>query len=76
MNKNKSVEESDWQLFRERVPEWRERYLETVNEEVARIFTAKGAAPTDIFWETKERMDEEAQQFLQQVANRAGTKNR
>jgi len=49
MSKNKSVEESDWQLFRERVPEWRERYLETVNEEVARIFTARGAAPTDIF---------------------------
>lgn len=61
MSTNKSVKESDWQLFRERVPEWRERYLENVNDEIARLFTTEGETPTEIFWEAKERMDEEAQ---------------
>lgn len=61
MNKNKSVKESDWRLFRERVPEWRERYLDNVNDEIASIFTSEEATPTEIFWKAKERMDDEAQ---------------
>jgi L-lactate utilization protein LutB len=61
MSKNKSVKESDWQLFRERVPEYRERYLENVNDEIASILTSEEATPTEIFWEAKERMDAEAQ---------------
>jgi hypothetical protein len=53
MSTNESVKESDWQLFRERVPEWRERYLENVNDEIARLFTAEGGTPTEIFWKRR-----------------------
>lgn len=55
------MKESDWRLFRERAPEWRERYLEKVNDEIAHMLTSEDRTQTEIFWEAKERMDEEAQ---------------
>jgi hypothetical protein len=53
--------ESDWKTFRKRVPEWRERYLENRNREIAAILTNSGKTPTEQFWEAEKRIDEEAQ---------------
>lgn len=59
MSRGADVKESDWRLFRDRVPEWRERYLGTVNEEIADMLGSDDGTPMEIFWEAKERMDEE-----------------
>lgn len=58
---SQKVKESDWQTFRERVPEWRERYLKRTDEEIARLLRADDGTPTERFWDAKERIGEEAQ---------------
>lgn len=52
--------ESDWKVFRKRVPHWRERYLETKNKEIVGILADGNKTPTEQFWEAKKRMDTEA----------------
>lgn len=52
--------ESDWKLFQKRVPEWRERYLESRNKEIVRILTDDSKSPTEWFWDAKERIHNEA----------------
>jgi len=52
--------ESDWKIFRKRVPEWRERYLSEKNKEIISILTDKDKTPTEQFWNAKEKMKEEA----------------
>ncbi len=54
------MRESDWKIFRKRVPEWRERYLQTKNKEIIGILSDKNKTPTEQFWDTKKKMDEEA----------------
>ena len=56
--------ESDWKIFRKHVPEWRERYLATKNQELVRILTAKNPTPTEQFWNAKNRMEEEAKTLV------------
>jgi len=51
--------ESDWKTFRNRVPEWRERYLRRKNKEIIGILTEENKTPTEQFWEAKERMEKE-----------------
>ena len=52
--------ESDWKIFRKRVPEWRERYLNVKNQEIIAVLTDKNKTPTEQFWDAKEKMKEEA----------------
>jgi hypothetical protein len=52
--------ESDWKMFRKRVPEWRERYLLKKNEEIIGILKNESKTPTERFWDAKEKMKEEA----------------
>ncbi|MDY7092710.1 MAG: multidrug transporter [Acidobacteriota bacterium] len=52
--------ESDWKIYRERVSEWRERYLEKKNQEIVAILEDEGKTPTERFWEARRAMDEEA----------------
>ena len=52
--------ESDWKLFRKRVPEWRERYLSLKNKEIVGIFADNNKTPTEQFWDAKKKMEEEA----------------
>ena len=51
------MKESDWKLFRKRVPEWRERYLIKCHLEIANSFKSQDKTPTEIFWHTKEKFD-------------------
>ena len=55
--------ESDWKTFRNRVPEWRERYLRKKNKEIIRILTDENKTPTEQFWEAKEKMEKETKVF-------------
>lgn len=52
--------ESDWKIFRKRVPEWRERYLRSKNDEIVGILTDKSRTPTERFWDANKKMKEEA----------------
>lgn len=52
--------ESDWKIFRKRVPEWRERYLATRNSQLARLLTDESKTPTERFWETEEKINQDA----------------
>lgn len=59
-----TVLESDWKTFRKRVPEWRERYLKTKNQQIVAILTDRDKTPTEQFWDTKKKMDEEARTLV------------
>jgi hypothetical protein len=54
------LRKSDWKIFRKRVPEWRERYLQRKNKEIIGVLADKNKTPTEQFWDAKEKMEEEA----------------
>ena len=52
--------ESDWKLYSKLIPFWRDRYLTVKNREFTATLCQDGKTPTEVFWETKERVDKEA----------------
>lgn len=59
--------ESDWKVYSKLIPVWRERYLQSKNDDLVAILSNDGKTPTERFWETKVRIDDEAKildQFL------------
>ncbi|MHA2284188.1 MAG: hypothetical protein ACXAC5_25395 [Promethearchaeota archaeon] len=56
----RELRESDWKIFRKRIPEWRERYLQRKNKEIISVLTDKNKTSTEQFWDAKEKMEEEA----------------
>jgi hypothetical protein len=52
--------ESDGKTYSKRVTEWRERYLESANQEIVGILTDESRSPTQRFWDAKGRMKKEA----------------
>jgi len=60
MEMERKPKESDWKLFRKRVPEWRERYLTTKNKEIIDLLSDEAKTPTEQFWNAKKEMDEQA----------------
>lgn len=52
--------ESDWKAFRRLVPEWRELYLERVNDELREILDNKDGTATESFWDVEKRAGKEA----------------
>lgn len=49
------ISKRDWKLFRERVPQWQERYMERLTKEYIRLLSAEGNA-SDHFWELEKRI--------------------
>lgn len=49
------VNESDWKLFRKRLPEWQERCMEQLAESYAALLAGLGKA-SDKFWELEKRL--------------------
>ena len=52
------VNESDWKLFRKKLPEWQENYMNRLNKEYAAILAGSGNA-SDKFWELEKRINED-----------------
>ena len=50
------VKESDWKLFRKKLPDWQESYMEKLNREYAAILAGSGNA-SDKFWKLEERIN-------------------
>lgn len=52
------VNESDWKLFRSKLPGWQEAYMDRLNQEYIRLLSAPGN-PADKFWELEKRIRED-----------------
>lgn len=49
------ISKSDWKLFRQRVPEWQERYMEQLIKEYVELLNSKEAA-SELFWTLEKRI--------------------
>ena len=49
------VNESDWKLFRSKMPDWQEAYMDRLNQEYIRLLSAPGN-PADKFWDLEKRI--------------------
>ena len=49
------ISKADWKLFRERVPEWQEYYMEQLIKEYIDLLSSPGNA-SDHFWELEKRI--------------------
>ena len=58
MNSVNKVNESDWRLFRSRLPMWQEAYMERLNREYIALLSGTGSA-SEKFWELERRMRED-----------------
>jgi len=52
------ISKSDWKLYRERVPEWQEHYMERLTKEYIELLSGPGNA-SDHFWELEKRMKQD-----------------
>ena len=53
--RNNMANESDWKLFRKRLPEWQESHMQSLLDEYAAIIAGDGDAAAK-FWELEERL--------------------
>lgn len=52
------ISKCDWKLFRERVPEWQERYMEHLAKQYIELLSSPGLA-SEHFWELEKRIKED-----------------
>ena len=50
--------EKDWKLFRSKIADWQEAYMDKLNQEYIDILTGDGN-PSDKFWKLEERIKED-----------------
>lgn len=55
-----SFNESDWKLFRAKLPGWQEAYMERLNQEYAALLACSGKA-SEKFWELERRINADKQ---------------
>ena len=58
MSSMNKVNESDWRLFRSRLPIWQEAYMERLNREYIALLSGTGPA-SEKFWELEKRVRED-----------------
>lgn len=49
------ISKKDWKLFREKLPDWQENYMEKLNREYIELLRKEGSA-SDKFWELEKRI--------------------
>lgn len=50
--------EKDWKLFRSKIADWQEAYMDKLNKEYIEILTGEGN-PSDKFWKLEKRIKED-----------------
>ena len=45
--------ESDWKLFRIKIVEWQNRYIERVNKKISKILADEKISPAERFWKAE-----------------------
>lgn len=48
------ISKKDWKLFREKLPDWQEKYMEKLNQEYIELLQKEGNA-SDKFWKLEKR---------------------
>ncbi len=51
------VTKADWKLFRERLPDWQERFMEKLVNEYSKMLKDKSMPASDKFWELEKRIN-------------------
>lgn len=49
------ISKSDWRLFREKLPQWQENYMDRLNKEYIALLSSE-QVPSDKFWALDERI--------------------
>lgn len=52
------VSKNDWALFRKKVPDWQEAYMDKLNKEYIELLNGTGN-PSEKFWKLEERIRED-----------------
>lgn len=52
------ISKTDWKLYRERVSDWQEHYMEQLTKEYVELLTSPGNA-SDHFWELEKRIKQD-----------------
>ena len=50
------ISKKDWKLFREKLAEWQENYMERLNKEYITLLSADDKNASDKFWELEKRI--------------------
>lgn len=53
------ISKSDWKLFREKLPEWQERYMEGLVKDYVDFLNDKSKHASEKFWELEKRIKED-----------------
>ena len=61
------ISKADWKLFRSRIAEWQEVYMERLIKEYVEILNGEGAA-SDKFWELEKRIKNDKRIFNRKYA--------
>ena len=50
------IKKSDWKLFREKIGDWQENYMERLEQEYISLLSDDGKLASDKFWELEKRI--------------------
>lgn len=50
------ISKSDWKLYREKMPEWQENYMDRLNKQYIKLLSSEKGNPSDRFWELEKRI--------------------
>lgn len=50
------ISKRDWKLFREKIADWQERYMDRLNKEYIELLSKEGGNPSDKFWALEKRI--------------------
>lgn len=53
--------ELNWKIFKNHLPEWRERYLENTISDIRAMLSSKTKTATELFWEVNTILNKEIQ---------------
>ena len=50
------ISKSDWKLYREKIADWQENYMDRLNKEYIALLSSDDGNPSDRFWKLEERI--------------------
>ena len=50
------ISKSDWKLYREKIADWQENYMDRLNKEYIALLSSDKGNPSDRFWKLEKRI--------------------
>lgn len=50
------ISKSDWKLYREKIADWQENYMDCLNKEYIALLSSNKGNPSDRFWKLEQRI--------------------